>query len=219
MSGPGALPTLTLSRLWHVGDLVAGAKRRGSYEGAGLSVSLHPAAWRMIARGHVAGTTWEMRRPGARFLDALALTDAQRDDILARGIADEHVRKATIWRWTYFDDELDEEVHQEFASEAEAKLESGLDDGEEAVVVGIPGHASTPELDTLCLQDSPTIGTRATLDLLLPLHAEALGLDGVWWSERLDPTSLSAPRGVIPASRLEMWRRTAVKADPDKHDH
>lgn len=50
----GGLPVKTLKGLYHVGTLDASKKRDG-YEGAGLSVSTHPDAWKRIAKGHVTG--------------------------------------------------------------------------------------------------------------------------------------------------------------------
>lgn len=42
-------------------------------------------------------------------------------------------------------------------------------------------------------------------NLVLKLFAEDHGLDGCWWSDRLDVPRLSAPRGVIAVSRLATW--------------
>jgi hypothetical protein len=205
-------PLVALETVWHVGDMRPGSKRRRSYEGAGLSISLHPAAWRMIGRGAVSGDTWRMDRPGATFLDACALDEVQREGVIswamAEGLAVPHV----VWRWTSWDDELDGEVHQDFASAEEAAFEAD----EDAEIAEIAGHVSTPLLEELALQDVRAVGTRCVLDLVLPLYAErVLGLDGVWWDEALDPLCHSAPRGVIPASLVARWKAARCAADPD----
>lgn len=208
-------PTITIERLWHVGDLEAGSKRRNSYEGTGLSVSLHPGAWRTIGRGIVGGGTWALDRQGACFLHAVHLNVRQKKEILAWGMQQGYVAEADLWKWSYWDDDLDQEVYQTFLSRAEAVEEAECDEDDECVTK-VAGHISTASLDTATMQDGPSHGTASVLDLLLPLYVEkATDLDGVWWDERLDPLCLSAPRGVIPADRLTKWTISSCEFDPD----
>ena len=42
-------------------------------------------------------------------------------------------------------------------------------------------------------------------DYVLPLYAEELGYDGVWWEDILDIGKFSAPRGVIVPSKISSW--------------
>lgn len=215
---------LTIERLWHVGDMVPASKRRNSYEGAGLSVSVNPAAWRMIARGHVGGSTWMLEKAGAVFLDALRLSDAQKRKILAWGDRQGYVVAAELWKWTYWDDDLDDEVHQIFPTREEALAEADVDeegeDFDDDCITAVAGHVSTPALDLATLQDRPSHGTSNVLELLLPLYADqVLEIDGVWWSERLDPLTLSAPRGVIAARRVSEWMAGPCGDDPDVDDY
>lgn len=214
---------VAIERLWHVGDLNPGSKRRNSYEGAGLSVSMHPNAWRMIARGLVTGTTWEMARTGARFLDALRLTASQKKQIMVWGLAEGYVIATELWKWTYWDDELETEVCQTFATRQEAIDEADLDgegdDFDDGCIARVSGHMSTARLDGETMQDRTSLGTTSVLELLLPIYADrVLCLDGVWWGERLDPVRLSAPRGVIVPRRVAEWATTRCAVDPDEDE-
>lgn len=214
----------SMPRLWHVGDMLVASKRRNSYEGTGLSVSVHPAAWRMIARGQVGGDTWLLEKPGARFLDALSLSQAQKNKVLAWGHRQGYVAAADLWKWTYWDDELEEELHQIFPTREEAIAEADVDeegdDFDSDCITAIAGHVSTPALDRETLQDRPSHGTASVLDLLLPLYADqVLEIDGVWWSERLDPLAFSAPRGVIAPRRVSEWMASLCDQDPDADEY
>jgi GNAT superfamily N-acetyltransferase len=80
-TGGAALPTRQFDQLFHVGSMRAKAKSNMSYEGAGLSVSLHPTIWRRIAKGWVGGDLWRLTRAGNRFLDATALSREQHQQL------------------------------------------------------------------------------------------------------------------------------------------
>ena len=215
---PAAFPTIPLACVWHVGDLDRTKKRRGSYEGSGLSVSLHPSAWRMIGEGLVTGATWELRRIGGAFLDALELGEDSRSEFAEWGVASGYAEERPLWTWRYWDDDLDREVSQTFTSEEEARIESA--EADEPVLERMIGHVSTPKLDAETMQDRETVGTRNVVDLLLPIYVERhTGLDGVWWSEELAPLTYSAPRGVIVRGRLPAWKRKQCRWDPDHSDH
>lgn len=201
------LPTRTFRELWHVGTMKPQQKRAGSHEGAGLSVSLHPEEWRRIARGHVSGDLWRCVRPGNRFLDFHKLTKAQRRMIEDWGVAHGFATRASIWRFTYYDDEDEVERYMEFPTREQAEYEAdgwGDEDGES--ITEVPGGLlPTP----LFHQRTRTGGDTVDLGLLATLHVEdATDLDGVWWNDILDVGRLSAPRGVIVPSRLKGWTIT-----------
>lgn len=70
------VPPRTFEALFHVGTLRPEDKGCDgpSWEGHGLSVSVHPAAWTRIAR--LGGRpTWKLVNDQARFVDVHALTD------------------------------------------------------------------------------------------------------------------------------------------------
>ena len=50
----------SFAKLWHVGSMNPRIKRPGSYEGAGLSVSVHPEDWQQIAE--IGGDLWELTK-------------------------------------------------------------------------------------------------------------------------------------------------------------
>jgi hypothetical protein len=75
---------VTLKKLYHVGSLNVENKRDHSYEGAGLSVSTHPDAWRKIARGHVTGDTYQAVKPNNKFLNANRLSKNDKKEITDR---------------------------------------------------------------------------------------------------------------------------------------
>lgn len=98
-------PTKELSKVYHVGTLDpamvgrGGAKHGISLEGHHLSISLHPEAWRRIARLGDA-PCWELERKGAQLLD---MTTAQQNAALVEkaiswGKAGLLVKEASIWR-------------------------------------------------------------------------------------------------------------------------
>ena len=200
---PPALPVIRLERVMHVGDLDASAKRTDSYEGSGLSVSLHPDEWREIARGFVGGSTWQLEKKGASFVDAHALADSDRDLILEWACAQELCLAADVFELRLYDDELDATTTQTFATRREAEDEN-VDEIPDAIVM-VPGFASTPRLDSMARQSRPALGAAHVLDLVLPILAEQLGLDGVWWDDDLDVARLSAPRGMITTAKLAEW--------------
>lgn len=208
-------PLIRLSSVHHVGRMDPTLKRNDSYESSGLSVSLHPGAWRRIGRGLVDGPCWTLRREDGSFLDAHGMTRRMRTEVLAWGLDHGYATEGDLWRFSYFDDELECRVSQTFASRQEAREEA---DGM-AGVRRIVGHSSTPKLDLCCGQSRPTQGDAGVLDLLLPIWAhERHGLDGVWWEDRLDVACHSAPRGVIVVDMLAGWSVTADAVDPGHED-
>ena len=210
-------PILVLDKVWHVGDMTPTSKRDGSYEGSGLSISLTPYAWRLIARGLVVGDTWKLTRHGARFLDVVNLNEGHKADITKWGEAEGLIILSPIWTWTYWDDETECEIQQNILSLDEARFEADDNDGD---IVQTSSFISLPKLDALACQHRPTLGIRCVIDLIAPLYAEKmLGFEGTWWEERLDPLSLSAPRGVIPKSQVALWTASRSKYDPDENHY
>lgn len=198
-------PTRAVATVWHTGTLDPADKRRGSYEGAGLSVSVHPDEWEEIARGRLQGTRHKLTCPDGRFLDALRLRAGHRAAIQAWAIARDLVRAAEVYRISWYNDELEARQSWTFASAAEARRES---DGRR--VRPVPGLVATPLLRDRILGDDPVV---TVVQDLAPVYAEdVLGLDGTWWMHRLDVLTLTAPCGVIAPSRLGRW---AVAAEAD----
>jgi hypothetical protein len=197
----GDLPTISFARLWHVGSLDVADKRTGSQEGACLSVSRSPGAWREIGEGLVSGPCHVAAAGDLSMLDAHALDAETRAAVLGWGVAAGLCALVDLWTMSWFDDELDDTVSSTFATQQEAEEEAEENDGAE--VAKVREHASTPSLDALVLADGPSFGDATLLDMLLPLWTQTLtDLDGVWWDETFDPLAYSAPRGGLLRSRL-----------------
>lgn len=211
------LPVIRIDRLLHVGEMDPALKRSDSYEGSGLSVSLHPSAWRMIARGCVSGPCWELRREGGLLLDARRIRGALAKEVLAWGVAAGHAVPKDLWRISWWDDEMESRMSMVFDDADEAREEARDRD---IRTRRISGHVSTPALDAVCMQTRLSLGDRSVIDLLLPLWARSQhGLDGVWWSDRLSPITLSAPRGVLAADVVSEWTATRLDHDPDDDEY
>lgn len=212
-----AYPTISFPEIYHVGSFQSADKRPGSYEGAGLSISLHPEEWTEIA--DLGGEpTWRLTRANNGFLAAHELSRRIQREILEWAVKRQYAESCNIYRWRYIDADTDSPCDCFFLTQAEADAESlwdaEPDNGPNGTVRAMDGHKSTPTLDTLTAQTSPAIGTDFVLDLLLPLYAdEVLDLDGVWWADRYDPSALSAPRGVIVPSKIALWDRVKI-AEP-----
>lgn len=217
MTQPARLPLLCADTVYHVGEMDPALKRAGSYEGAGLSVSVHPSSWRRIARGFVSGPCWRLSKPGAKFLDAHRMTRRQRLEVLEWAVAKGFAVKQPLWRWSYWDSDLDARFEQHFTTLSEARAERDCHD--EGRIRRVSGHVSTPLLDTLTLQRSPTASSRLIVELVLPIWAmEVHGIDAIWWQDNYNPLSLSAPRGVLHPASLESWQALRLENDPDEED-
>lgn len=198
-------PTITLNKLYHVGSLDASKKRTGSYEGAGLSVSTHPDAWRQIARGQVTGDTYKVSKPNNVFLNAHKLTKPAIKSIADWAVEAKLIEPVLTYRVSHYDDELDSEVYSDYESLEDAKLEAD-DISDIKIIKG--GYKSTDKLKSLT--NNPRITPTNILDYVLPLYAEDRGYDGVWWQDKLDPSRYSAPRGVILPSKVSSWDFTKI---------
>jgi hypothetical protein len=194
------IPTKSFKQLYHVGSLDASKKREGSYEGAGLSVSTHPDAWRRIAKGFVTGDTYVLQKSGNKFLSANNLNKSAKNTIQQWAVKNGLLEPSIVYRVSYYDDELDSEVYSDYDSYEQAKLEAD-DESDIKKIVG--SYKPTDKLKTLT--KNPRMTPTSVLDYVLPLYAEELGYDGVWWQDTLDIGKFSAPRGVIVPSKISTW--------------
>ncbi|MFC5505360.1 hypothetical protein [Bosea massiliensis] len=194
-------PLRTIKRAYHVGTLNPSDKRRGSQEGAGLSISQHPEAWRQIARGLVHGDDWVVRSTsGATFLDVYKLSDAHKAIIREWALGEGLATSSPIFEVSYYDDELEDDLRFTATNRAEAEAEAEEVDGEVTVIDGL---LATEALQALSFGPCEPI---MVMDMVAIAYADlVLELDGAWWSDRLDPIRLSAPRGVIFKRRLDGW--------------
>lgn len=194
-------PLRTIKRAYHVGTLNRSDKRRGSQEGAGLSISQHPDAWRQIARGHVHGDDWIVRSAvGGKFLDIHKLSDAQHAIIRAWAIENGLATPARLFEVSYYDDELEDDLKFTVTSRDAAEAEAEEVDG---AITEIDGLLATAALKTC--SHGPCEPAMVQDMIATAFADQALDLDGCWWSDTLDPIRLSAPRGVIFERRLGAW--------------
>ncbi|MAM83057.1 MAG: hypothetical protein CL472_00035 [Acidobacteria bacterium] len=209
-----SLPTLKFDRLWHVGSLDPLEKRVGSFEGSCLSVSTCPAAWRKIARGHVGGDCYAADTSQIRFLDAHRLDQDTKNIILSWGVKEALAELSSIWTVSYYDEELEDEIFFQLDDQDRARQEAAeildIDEDDPCYEQKIASsiafsneHKGLPLLHERAGQNLPIYGDINVLDLLLPLWVESeTDLAGVWWEDRFNPETYSAPRGGIIPSRL-----------------
>lgn len=212
------LPTVEFPCLWHVGTLDPSQKRRGSYEGAGLSLSRHPGAWRLIARGLVSGPCWRTEAKGRRLLDAHALDEEHRAAILGWARTEGLCLARTMWRHARWDDEIETEIVQIHASLEDAREEADWngEPDEEIGISEIHEHLGTSKLMEAVMTDNALMGDHAVIEAVLPLWIQTLpDIDGVWWEDRLDVLAYSAPRGCIPADKIAQWEFTPTDFEPE----
>jgi RNA:NAD 2'-phosphotransferase (TPT1/KptA family)/8-oxo-dGTP pyrophosphatase MutT (NUDIX family) len=199
----------SFKKLWHVGTMNPKDKRDDSYEGAGLSVSVNPDEWQMIAK--IGGDLWELTKAGNKFVNFHRLSKPQRKQIVDWGIKNGYAQPAELWRHTWYDDELDDERYSDYATKEEAEAELGSYGEGEKVEPVKGGLTATPKLSQKSKRGD--IDPIEVVDLLVTAYAEdELDCDGVWWADDLDPDNLSAPRGVIFPSKLSSWKKRKVQS-------
>lgn len=191
---------MDLSTVYHKGTLRPPRKKRLSYEGAGVSVSVDPHAWQQIAQ--LGGPVWRLRKPHPKFLlwsralDKRALTWAAKNGWLI---------EALRYQTSYYDEEIGDTVVSEYDSLNEAKEEA-----EGNRVKTVHSYKLGPKgLSYWKRTFSSRPNNSIARGLVITWYAEALGYEGVWWEERFDPSRLSAPRGVI--FNLSGWRKTKLR--------
>jgi hypothetical protein len=190
------LPLYESGIVHHVGSLDPSEKGSGSYEGYCLSVSEDPDAWIRIAR--LGGReTWSSQKGGA-FLDILALEDGQREAIVDWAVAEGILERIVTYGFSWFDEEDESDRYCVFSTEEERDGEMEFEEPYEAA-----GWRMLPEALLRHGQTREAVGDFA-FDLAVVDYVSATTeLDGVWWHERLDPESLSAPRGAVLPERME----------------
>lgn len=192
--------------VYHVGNLDAPRKKpHVSYEGSGLSVSLHPEEWRKIARGHVSGDTWALSKEDPKFLLA---NKANQKKARKWAIENGWLKPQTRYQVSWFDDEMDDTMSMTFDSMEEAKEEAESHEVEVEEIDSVALDSKGLRYWKEAFSSEPKNSLAG--DFAILWYAEAKGYDGVWWNDRLDPVRLSAPRGVIFQSKLPEWSKTKV---------
>lgn len=191
-----------INEVYHIGTMDFENKRSDSLEGAGLSVSKHPEAWKQIAK--LGGfQTFTLEKKDGTFLDAHALKEHERENIIQWGKDKGYISMAPIYTVTYYDDEMRSDVQSMYFDEKEALLEAeGIEGAEPVKAEGLKASPSL-HLKTHSVRE---ITSFLVFDKLLPVYVEeGLNIDGVWWEDDLDPSRYSAPRGVISKEKVIDW--------------
>lgn len=210
-----AWPFFTPDVLFHIGTLNASHKgtthNASSLEGSGLSVSTEPEAWRSIARLGNA-PKWALQKTAdesqpPKLIDRHSLCQAHMDEVTTWAISNDLLEQIQAVKVSYLDDELSDRVHMLIELTDAYTKEHVDDDYEGSDIEYTVAHKATAKLDAFAGLKVP-LGNAT--DIALTAYAQevlwpAIGADGVWWNDDLDPLNLSAPRGAIHKSALPQW--------------
>ena len=205
------VPELSFEKLYHVGELDMSKKKGWSLEGSGMSVSRNPLAWRKIA--WLEGSIHEFDVADNRFLDWYELSSEQKDAINEWGIEKGYLESTTLYKVSYWDDELDDESFLICETLEEATEEAEM---REVEPEPFEGYVATD-----LFPDRKYIGTATNYDQVIAavwVNEEAPELDGVWWADRLDTSRDSAPRGVLAGNKIAEWISSSQVADESTID-
>ena len=188
-----------------------------SWEGVGLSVTLNDPevveAWGEIAS--LGDRFVVLRRAGRKPGRFAVWTPALERQGCAWGVSAGWLRRAPKWRLHWDDEEDGERRFTDFDTEGEAREEAGelTYSDLSPSIEPVEGFDARPALETRLQLHFPSAAGRTASMGLAVIEATNLYVgemypshDGIWWSERLDPANLSAPRGVILPHALDRWR-------------
>jgi hypothetical protein len=194
--------TNSLSCVYHVGFLdvanCAGNRTKTqsvSFEGSGLSISLCPAEWTKIAKLG-GGLVYILKKDSPKFLMA---HNAEMDKILAWCVDMGFLVRKKKFR-SYQTDEEGEEYFAELDTRRQAEEET-YDEIKE-----VDGYSFGPKGRAYwksAFLGKPSNGLAESFAVIF--YAEAHDYDGVYWTDDLDVSRLSAPRGVIFQHKLPEW--------------
>lgn len=197
-----SVPTVSTDTIFHIGTLDEKAKGVNgvSFEGDGLSISIcetHADNWRSIARLGGAPLHTGTKDGGFTLVDAHALNDQRQNEITAWLTSSGHAQLVPVWL-TNVTDEQGEVVGQSvFRSLEEAENETHDPDG---IFKGEHLIASAANIKRFNIRSDELLWGELATVLWVEHHAPEL--DGVFWNDKNDPSSLSSPRGVIHRKRM-----------------
>lgn len=215
----GSAYTMRVARVFHIDTLNPAAKGKGSYEGAGLSVSVDPAA-----RSHITplgGQVWRLSRRAGRFAD---FHDIRHDPTLMAAVwahaeTNGYVTRAPVYYVYWLDGEDEEEVYDLFLDRAEAEEQRDDmedDDRPPRLVMKENDFIPTPAMGERALYGRDALSMRQDFAILFWVEDTQPLLDGVWYDDDYDPYAYSCPRGVIFPGRLDRWARTDLGPASDR---
>jgi len=199
------LPLISLTKVFHVGSLDMNKKSDFSLEGSGLSISVNPDEWSKIAR--LGGELHTLVKTNGVFVNAYKLNKSQKQNIIKWGLENGLVNQKETYQVCWYDDEMEDDVCMEFNNIDDAKSEAGNEDEGRTIKIKKSGLLPTNKLNSQTKQTK--IEPSQTFDLLLSVYVdETTDYDGIWWSDTLDISKYSAPRGVIFNDKVNTWKVT-----------
>ncbi len=200
-----SFPLLNKNTLYHVGTLDPSLKSGYNYEGnCGLSVTTDPDAWRMINRGKTYGDLFTLSRPDAQFVDMFALDEAQEKSLIKWGVSQGLLLPATGYQFSYYDDELEQDVSWLYFTLEEAETES-------------QGEHDIETVDSYQLSETlkQTVGELSYLTAITLIYVlRQTPYDGLYWESETDVLRYQAPRGIIFNTQLAHWHKTQQPCQP-----
>jgi len=177
----------------------------GSYEGIGLSVSVHPEAWMHIVKLGGFPIRKLAREDGnvGRFVDAYDRLEEARAWALARG----WLAGRPGWEVSWCDDEMEDTMSMQLLDEQEAREEADGRGELRQITIWVASGELLTRLDVH--YGKQKYDQHGSLDGELLNRWTAITrpeLDGVWWDSELDETRLTAPGGIILPEKLAEWR-------------
>jgi len=195
---PTSAPLATLGTVTHIGtlDLADKGNQGPSYEGDGVSFSIHPDAWESIAR--LGGQPWWTADVSElKLIDGHALVEQHARALANWGVDEGWITSVSEFVVRWWDDESDETMEMVLPTRAAANTEA--EDMEDATVLERKGWAPTAKLVERMRHSPRDVGRpkAKVIDDVATAWARQHGFAGVWWADDFAPSRLSAPRGVI----------------------
>lgn len=189
---------VTFYEVFHVGTLNHADRADWSYEGDGLSVSVHPDDWAQIAK--LGGPTWVLRKPeweDLTFASWHDLTSEDRDALRQWAHARGWIEQRNISRVSWEDDEWNDTMTMDFDTEPEARAEADARVDEDEIDAHVEPVTVWRATDTF--PDARMSRDIDPTDVLLAIYIRETrpDIDGVWWDDTYEPDLLSCPRGVL----------------------
>lgn len=195
------------NKWFHVGNMEV-KEKKSSYEGSGLSISIHPNEWRRIAR--LPGNLYSVTKENPLFLDIHKLSKKKRNEIFQWGLKKGYLTPGEVFLYEYDDEGYP--ATMEFLSYDEWYSEWGYEaydeEGLELMKKSLTKEKTffgTKELSELSGWEYELPPSLARTFCIIRYAEEVLELDGVYWNDILDVNRYSAPRAVIFQSKLEEW--------------
>jgi|SRR5579862_2981691 len=198
------LPIVRFDRAYHYGTFDIAHKRKASYEGACLSASHCPQAWKRIAK--LGGLPlFELDTASLRFLDLYAIREGAKAVLLGLAVELGLLQRVTMWRYRYYDDEYERWYIREFTDRAEVQEEAAP---MHARVRSRAGYRTTRRLTRLSGHRAEDGDLAETFGLMA--LAQLCGLHGAWWNDPLDDARGRAPAVGLFASTIAHIKRRHV---------